>query len=60
MRLPDRTIIANLTAERFVRAERPDLESIVAAFDEALGKVMREIVEWALRAPGTTRRPARS
>jgi cholesterol transport system auxiliary component len=56
VRLSDRTIIASHTIERLARAEKTDIESIVIAFDEALGKVVRQIVEWALVAPGTTRR----
>ncbi len=58
VRMPDRAIIANLSAERVERAERGDLDGVARAFDEALGKVLRRTVEWALVAPGTTRRPA--
>jgi cholesterol transport system auxiliary component len=57
IRMPDRTIVGNETVERTVQAEKPDMESVVLAFDEALGKVMRRIVEWTLPAPGTTTRP---
>jgi cholesterol transport system auxiliary component len=60
IRMPDRTIIANLTADRVGRAEKPDMENIIFAFDETLGKVMKQIVEWALVAPGTTGRPTRN
>jgi len=60
IRMPDRTIIANLTADRVGRAEKPDMENIILAFDETLGKVMKQIVEWALVAPGTTGRPTRN
>ena len=42
--------------DRMVRAEKTDVESIILAFDEALGKVLKQVVEWALVAPGTTRR----
>jgi cholesterol transport system auxiliary component len=59
VRLPERTIIASQTSERVIRAERSDMASIVEAFDEALGKVLKEQVDWALRAPGTTRRTNR-
>ncbi len=59
VRLPERTIIASLTSERVIRAEKSDMASIVDAFDEALGKVLKEQVDWALRAPGTTQRTAR-
>lgn len=60
IRMPDRTIIANLTADRLGRAEKPDMESVILAFDETLGKVMKQMVEWALVAPGTTARPTRN
>jgi cholesterol transport system auxiliary component len=60
IRMPDRTIIANQTSDRMVRAEKNEIESVVVAFDEALGKAMKQMVEWALVAPGTTSRPTRN
>lgn len=60
IRMPDRTIIGSYTADRRAAATRGDIEGIVLAFDEALGRAMKEIVEWALKAPGTTERPARN
>ncbi len=59
IRLPDRVIIGNNTVERTFPAAKADMDSIVLAFDEALGKVMKQIVEWALVTPGTTARPGR-
>jgi cholesterol transport system auxiliary component len=59
IRMPDRTIVGSETVERQVRAEKADMESVVLAFDEALGKVMKRIVEWTLPAPGTSARPGR-
>ena len=59
VRLPERVIIANDTVERTARAEGGDMENVVLAFDNALGQVMKRIVEWALVASGTTARPAR-
>jgi len=56
VRLPERTIIASRSSELAVRATSTDMQSIIGAFDDALGKVLREQVEWTLRAPGTTRR----
>jgi ABC-type uncharacterized transport system auxiliary subunit len=35
------------------------MDAIMLAFDEAAGGVMRRIVEWTLRAPGTSARPER-
>ncbi len=57
LRLADRAIIANHTVERVVPAESSDIHGIVLAFDDALGKVVRRIVEWALVAPGSVERP---
>lgn len=53
VRMSDRAIIASHTVERSERAAAGDLSSIAMAFDEALGHVMRRIVEWTLTAPGT-------
>lgn len=50
IRMPDRAIVNGYTAEQTVRADGTDLQSIVLAFDEALGSVMRRIVEWTLGA----------
>jgi cholesterol transport system auxiliary component len=49
IRMPDRIIVDSMTAERTWNAERDALPAIVIAFDEALGGVMRRIVEWTLR-----------
>jgi cholesterol transport system auxiliary component len=59
IRMPDRTIVGSETVERSVQAEKTDMESVVLAFDDALGKVMKRIVEWTLPAPGTPARPRR-
>jgi cholesterol transport system auxiliary component len=58
IRMPDRVIVGSQTIERAVRADKPDMQNVVLAFDEALGKVMKQFVEWALAAPGTTARPS--
>lgn len=50
VKMPQRTIIATFTAEHFEPAAAGDLASVVMAFDEALGKVMRRVVEWTFRA----------
>lgn len=59
VRMPDRTIIAAHTVTSTVRATQGDMSSIVLAFDDALGQVMKQFVEWTLTAPGTSARPAR-
>lgn len=48
--LPERIIVANQSFESIVQAERDELQLIVEAFDEALGKVLRDLVGWTLRA----------
>ncbi len=53
VKMPQRTIITTLTAEHTVRAKGTDLESVVWAFDAALGKSIKRIVEWALTAAPT-------
>ena len=50
--MPQRTIIASHTAEATWRADGTTVRDVVYAFDTALGKVLKSIVEWALRAPG--------
>lgn len=42
-------IIASRSIERIRTTNSDDPEDIVAAFDEALGAVMREAVEWSIR-----------
>ena len=50
VKLPRRTVVAAKSAEHVERAKGTDLDSIINAFDEALGRVMRRIVEWTLTA----------
>jgi cholesterol transport system auxiliary component len=57
IRVSDRAIIASTTVERAERAASNEMNAIAIAFDEALGGVLKRIVEWTLRAPGTTARP---
>jgi cholesterol transport system auxiliary component len=52
VKMPERTIIASFKAERAVEAEGPELLQVVHAFDTALGKVLKRVIEWALKAPG--------
>jgi cholesterol transport system auxiliary component len=51
IKMPERNIIATITVERKVPVEGRGIDSVVAAFDEALGKVMRRVVEWTLTTP---------
>jgi cholesterol transport system auxiliary component len=57
VRIADRAIIASHTVERTAPAEKGDMHNIILAYDDALGKVIRRIVEWALVAPGSPERP---
>lgn len=50
VRMPQREIVGSISSEHVQPAEGTDLDSIVHAFDEALGKTIRRIVEWTLRA----------
>jgi cholesterol transport system auxiliary component len=51
VRLPDRQIIGTATFERCVRAHADKVPKVVAAFDQALGSVMKQLVAWTLRTP---------
>ena len=48
VQLPRRAIIGSKAFESIVPASADTLDAIVAAFDEALGKVLRHLVEWTL------------
>jgi cholesterol transport system auxiliary component len=49
VKMPDRNIIGQQSAERRLAAPRNDLATIVETFDDALGGVMKDLVEWTLR-----------
>lgn len=49
VRVPERVIIASNSFNYLAVAADERFESIMSAFDEALGKIMRDIVEWTLR-----------
>lgn len=51
VRMPDRQIIGVGTFERCVRARADKIPSVVEAFDQALGSVMKALVSWTLRTP---------
>ena len=48
VKMPERSIIAQLNADTRERAKRNEMQAIVEAFDEALGKILKRIIEWAL------------
>jgi cholesterol transport system auxiliary component len=54
----DRDIVAQTSFEHRQRASANDMPNIVAAFDDALGEVMKEIVLWTVTNPAlSVRRP---
>lgn len=48
--MPQRGIIASRSFTRSVPAQADRLDDVIVAFDEALGKVLRNLVEWTLAA----------
>jgi cholesterol transport system auxiliary component len=46
---PRRQIVAFENFEATQRAAGTGMEQVIAAFDEALGKVLRQVVQWTLR-----------
>ena len=50
VQMPQRTIIGSQRFTRKITAKADTLEDIVAAFDDALGKVLKELVAWSLRS----------
>ncbi|MBS0538413.1 MAG: membrane integrity-associated transporter subunit PqiC [Proteobacteria bacterium] len=53
VRMPERQIIGVATIERCVRAREDKIPKVVEAFDQALGSVIKQLVAWTLRTPGT-------
>jgi len=52
VKMPQRQIIASTTASAKIKAAADDLDAIVTAFDTALGKVLKRVVIFTMRAPG--------
>jgi cholesterol transport system auxiliary component len=46
---PRRQIVASRTFERRVKAKGTDMHAVVRAFDKALGKVIKRVVQWTLQ-----------
>lgn len=51
VRMPERQIIGVATFERCVRARADKVPKVVEAFDQALGSVMKQLVNWTLKTP---------
>ena len=48
IKMPQRSIIGSQTFEHLVKSDKNSMESIIGAFDNALGKALKEIVVWTL------------
>lgn len=48
LRMPRRESVATFSTKESVRADGTSLDVIILAFDEALGRVQRRIVEWMI------------
>lgn len=51
VRMPERQIIGSASFERCREATGPEVPLVVAAFDDALGSVLRRMVGWVLTTP---------
>jgi cholesterol transport system auxiliary component len=49
VRMPAREIVANRSFERTQRIDAAEIDKLVEGFDEALGGVLKRIVEWSIR-----------
>lgn len=49
VKMPERIIVGSRTVEYFQESDNTDMTAVVSAFDTALGKTLRRIVEWSLR-----------
>ncbi|MBC6440038.1 MAG: membrane integrity-associated transporter subunit PqiC [Rhodospirillales bacterium] len=48
IKMPDRTIVDNASFEASTQAISDSMDAIIKAFDDALGKVLRNLVRWTL------------
>jgi len=48
VRMPQRVIVASTNFEHIAKTEKNSMEAIVTAFDDALGKTIKDIVIWTL------------
>lgn len=59
VRMPEREIVASRTFRAEVKSKSGNIDDVIEAFDEALGKVLKRIVEWTIlnvNKRGTSRR----
>ncbi len=48
VKMPERTIVGSTNAEAAIRASGTNLDDVIHAFDTALGKTLKRVVEWTL------------
>ncbi len=48
LKMPDRSIVGTFNATQQTQAQKNNLDSIVAAFNDALGATLQQTVDWAL------------
>ena len=46
--MPSRDIVASKSFDRKIQAEADRMDDVVQAFDDALGKVLKNLVEWTI------------
>ena len=56
MAMPRRRVVGTTEIGRSVAAQEATLDSIALAFDDALGKVLKRLVEWTLVTGQAARR----
>lgn len=49
VKLPEREVVGSFNAEQSAQAQENKIESIVTAFDQALGAAIQQTVEWTLK-----------
>lgn len=59
VKMPNRVIVGSTNFEYFATARADEMGQIIAAFDDALGKVLRRMVEWTILT-GESNRKRRS
>ena len=48
VKMPERVIVATESFQRVAETQEDNLDEVIAAFDSALGKVLKRVVEWTL------------
>ncbi|MGB0576728.1 MAG: ABC-type transport auxiliary lipoprotein family protein [Alphaproteobacteria bacterium] len=59
VRFPDRVIVATMSADEKIPATGAKLKNVIQAFDKALGRALKKIVNWGLTSVPPERRGRR-